>query len=52
MEIGTRHHIAGPYLDAYAGEASWREDNRCVANDTQAAMDVSLKWAGYWQRAV
>jgi hypothetical protein len=22
MEIGTHHHIAGPYLNAYAGEAS------------------------------
>jgi hypothetical protein len=23
MEIGTHHHIAGPYLNAYAREASW-----------------------------
>lgn len=22
MEVGTHHHIAGPYLYAYAGEAS------------------------------
>jgi transposase-like protein len=59
MEIGTHHHIAGPYLNAYAGEASWREDNRRVPNGTQAAMvagaamasRVSRKWAGYWQRA-
>jgi transposase-like protein len=59
MEIGTHHHIAGPYLNAYAGEASWREDNRRVSNGTQAAMvagaamasNVSRKWAGYWQRA-
>lgn len=58
MEIGTHHHIAGPYLYAYAGEASWREDNRRVSNGHQAAMvaasalasDVSRKWAGYWQR--
>jgi hypothetical protein len=27
-EIGTHHHIAGRYFSAYAGEASWREDNR------------------------
>jgi transposase-like protein len=27
-EIGTHHHIAGPYLAAYADEMSWREDNR------------------------
>lgn len=59
MEVGTHHHIAGPYLRAYAGEASWREDNRRVANGGQAAMVmasglasvVSRKWAGYWQRA-
>lgn len=59
MEIGTHHHIAGPYLAAYANEASWREDNRRVANGSQAMMvasaamvsRVSRSWAGYWQRA-
>lgn len=59
MEVGTHHHIAGPYLNAYAGEASWREDYRRVDNGAQAAMvtraamvsPVSRKWAGYWQRA-
>lgn len=59
MEIGTHHHIARPYLYAYAGEASWREDNRRVSNGTQAAnvveaamaSPVSRAWAGYWQRA-
>lgn len=58
MEIGTHHHIAGPYLAAYANEASWREDNRRVSNGRQAAMvagsamasSVSRAWAGYWQR--
>ena len=58
MEIGTHHHIAGPYLASYAGEASWREDNRRVHNGGQtamvavAAMDapVSRQWKGYWQR--
>lgn len=58
MEIGTHHHIAGPYLAAYAGEASWREDNRRVANGEQTAKvgvsamrsPVSRAWAGYWQR--
>lgn len=57
-EVGTHHHIAGPYLNAYAGEMAWREDNRRVANGQQAAMvtvaamasNVSRKWAGYWQR--
>ena len=59
MEIGTHHHVAGPYLNAYAGEASWREDNRRVANGGQAAKvgvaaltgRISRQWAGYWQRA-
>ncbi|MGW8202461.1 IS1595 family transposase [Sphingomonas bisphenolicum] len=58
MEVGTHHHIAGPYLNAYAGEASWREDNRRIANGAQAgkvgvaAMEapVSRQWKGYWQR--
>jgi transposase-like protein len=59
MEIGTHHHIAGPYLAAYASEASWREDNRRVDNGSQAMMvgaasmasPQSRAWAGYWQRA-
>lgn len=59
METGTHHHIAGPYLFAYAGEASWREDNRRVDNGSQAMMvadaamgaPVSRTWKGYWQRA-
>lgn len=58
MEVGTHHHIAGPYLHAYAGEAAWREDNRRTDNGAQAmmvagaAMDaaVSRQWKGYWQR--
>lgn len=59
MEVGTHHHIAGPYLHAYAQEASWREDNRRVDNGSQAMMvagavmeaRVSRRWAGYWQRS-
>lgn len=59
MEVGTHHHIAGPYLGQYAREASWREDNRRVDNGTQAglvasaamASRVSRDWKGYWQRA-
>lgn len=58
-EIGTHHHIAGPYLNAYAGEMAWREDHRRVDNGSQAmtvaaaamAARVSRQWAGYWQRA-
>lgn len=58
-EVGTHHHIAGPYLAAYANEMSWREDNRRVPNGHQAAVvtasamasKVSRTWAGYWQRS-
>ncbi len=57
-EIGTHHHIAGPYLAAYAAEMDWREDNRSVSNGEQyllaanaaAKHPVSEKWCGYWQR--
>jgi transposase-like protein len=57
-EIGTHHHVAGPYLAAYATEMAWREDNRRVSNGGQAAMVAeaamaapqSRAWAGYWQR--
>jgi transposase-like protein len=58
-EIGTHHHIAGPYLNAYANEMAWREDHRRIANGTQAAKVArsvmvsrqSRQWTGYWQRA-
>ena len=57
-EVGTHHHIAGPYLAAYAGEMSWREDNRRASNGEQYLMalnaglqaPVSRQWKGYWQR--
>jgi transposase-like protein len=57
-EVGTHHHIAGPYLAAYAAEMDWREDNRRLANGDQyraivaAAVlhPVSRQWKGYWQR--
>jgi hypothetical protein len=57
-ERGVHHHIAGPYLGAYAGEMSWREDNRRLSNGEQfltiAAAGlhhpVSRQWKGYWQR--
>ena len=58
-EVGTHHHIAGPYLSAYANEMVWREDHRRVANGNQATLvgravmssRQSRTWAGYWQRA-
>ncbi len=57
-EVGTHHHIAGPYLNSYAAEMAWRENNRRVSNGEQylmaagAAMasPVSRVWKGYWQR--
>lgn len=58
-EIGMHHHIAGPYLDAYAKEMAWREDARRIDNGTQfllialaaAGHEPSAIWKGYWQRA-
>jgi transposase-like protein len=58
-ETGIHHHIAGPYLAAYATEMAWREDSRRVSNGEQfgavagatAQAPVSGKWKGYWQRA-
>ena len=56
-EIGTHHHISGPYLRAYANEMAWREDNRRKSNGTlyllatsaALAHPVSRQWKGYWQ---
>lgn len=58
-EIGIHHHIAGPYLHAYASEMAWREDNRRRSNGEQyliaanaaLAHPVSRQWKGYWQRS-
>ena len=56
-EIGIHHHIAGKYLDAYAAEMAWREDNRRQASGVQFAMALaavaiaptSRNWCGYWR---
>jgi transposase-like protein len=58
-QYGIHHRIAGPYLNQYANEMAWREDNRRVPNGTQwrwmtgAALhhSKSEKWCGYWQRS-
>jgi transposase-like protein len=58
-EIGTHHHISGQYLNAYATEMAWREDNRRAPNGAQflkitaavMAHPVSRQWKGYWQRS-
>lgn len=57
-EIGTHHHIAGPYLNAYANEMAWREDHRRIDNGSQVMLVASAvmsnaqsrSWTGYWQR--
>ncbi len=58
-EIGTHHHVSGPYLNSYANEMAWREDNRRTPNGNQYLMvaqaalahPVSENWTGYWQRS-
>jgi transposase-like protein len=57
-EIGTHHHISGPYLASYAAEMDWREDNRRISNGEQyliavnatAKHPISAQWKGYWHR--
>lgn len=58
-EAGIHHRIAGPYLNAYASEMAWRENNNRISNGEQflamvgATMGapVSRQWKGYWQRS-
>jgi len=59
-EIGIHHHVAGAYLNAYADEMAWREDNRRISNGQQylaiinaaSKHPVSQQWCGYWQRSM
>jgi transposase-like protein len=58
-EFGHHHHIAGPYLAAFARECAWRENHRRQPNGTLAnlaaraalAHPKSEQWCGYWQRS-
>lgn len=58
MEMGTHHHIAGPYLWGYGCDAVWREDHRRERqaerfDDLLCALlsnTVSRTMKGYWQR--
>lgn len=57
-EVGIHHHIRRRYLNSYASEMAWRENNRRVSNGDQFLMTVSAaahhpvskQWKGYWQR--
>src|SRR5258708_40252530 len=54
-EIGTHHHIAGPYLAAYAAEMDWREEPRRGSDRAQdpgipktgAQPPGGQRWKGY-----
>jgi len=58
-EIGTHHRISGQYLNRYASEMAWREDQRRSPNGTQysaiaaAALNHphSRNFRRYWQRS-
>lgn len=43
-EVGTHHHIAGPYLNAYATEMSWREDNRVFPTGIKRRWSRVRRW--------
>jgi hypothetical protein len=57
-KIGIHHHIRRRYLNAYASEMAWRENNRRLSNGDQYLMTlqavafhpISERWKGYWQR--
>jgi hypothetical protein len=54
-EIGHHHHIAGPYLSAFARECAWLENHRRQPNGAlwnlaaRAALahPKSEQWRGY-----
>ena len=58
-EVGIHHHIRRRYLDLYASEMAWRENQRRESNGAQFFMAVhavahnptSAQWKGYWQRS-
>lgn len=57
MQYGVAHHFSSMYLDLYANEAAYREDNRRRANGTIfadilgmcATTPPSKEFSGYWQ---
>lgn len=57
-QMGVHHRMAGDYLQGYADEMTWREDERRQSNGEQFLTLVSAglhhppsrQWKGYWQR--
>ena len=57
LEVGTHHHIAGPYLARYANDGVWRENNRRLDDRRRVHKTLSAAlrtkpsrlFAGYWQ---
>jgi transposase-like protein len=58
MHYGTHHQISARYLEAYANELAWRQDNREMTESDKVRLLLTLclnappseKWSGYWQR--
>ena len=58
-EWGHHHRLSGVYLERYAIESAWREDNRRLDNGAQVRKVIGLALAakpsevfkGYWQRS-
>ena len=58
FEVGTHHHIAGPYLLRYANDTAWRENHRRLddmgrvrlALRSALTTPISRTFCGYWQQ--
>jgi transposase-like protein len=58
MHYGTHHQISAQYLEAYANELAWRQDNRQISESDKVHLLLtrclsappSESWRGYWQR--
>jgi len=58
MHYGTHHQISARYLEAYANELAWRQDNRELKESDKVCLLLTLclntppsrKWSRYWQR--
>ena len=58
FEVGTHHHIAGPYLLRYANDTAWRENHRRLDDMSPVRLalrhalttPISRTFCGYWQQ--